>query len=92
MLRWTVAVEASAKELVDDLAGSTGEGEGDFVSQVAVRHPLRLLSTILGVEREDEPWILRVTNELFGADDPDLQRKGEDADNPKPIKYKKLTR
>ena len=76
--RIDAAVEASAKELVDDLAGPTGEGEGDFVSQVAVRHPLRLLSTILGVEREDEPWILRVTNELFGADDPDLQREGED--------------
>jgi hypothetical protein len=74
------AVEASARELVDELAGASGEGECDFVSAVAVRHPLRLLSTILGVEREDEPRILRVTNELFGSDDPDLQREGEDRD------------
>jgi cytochrome P450 len=74
------AVEASARELVDELAGASGEGECDFVNAVAVRHPLRLLSTILGVEREDEPYILRLTNELFGADDPDLQREGEDRD------------
>ena len=74
------AVETSARELVDELAGDSGEGECDFVNAVAVRHPLRLLSTILGVEREDEPRILRVTNELFGADDPDLQREGEDRD------------
>jgi cytochrome P450 len=72
------AVEASAREIVDGLAGESGEGEADFVNAVAVRHPLRLLSTILGVEREDEPRILRVTNELFGSDDPDLQRAGED--------------
>jgi len=30
------------------------------------------------VPRDAEPQILRLTNELFGADDPDLQRKGVD--------------
>ncbi len=30
------------------------------------------------MSREQEPQILRLTNELFGSDDPDLQRAGED--------------
>jgi hypothetical protein len=33
---------------------------------------------MLGLPRESEPLILRLTNEAFGQDDPDLQRKGED--------------
>jgi len=76
--RIDAAVERSARELVDKLAGETGEGECDFAVDVAAAHPLRILSTILGVPREQEPDILRLTNQLFGADDPDLQRQGED--------------
>jgi cytochrome P450 len=72
------AVQTSARELVDKLAGATGEGECDFATDVAAAHPLRILSTILGVPREAEPDILRLTNQLFGADDPDLQREGDD--------------
>jgi cytochrome P450 len=72
------AIDTSARELVDKLAGETGEGECDFANDVAAAHPLRILSTILGVPRESEPDILRLTNELFGLDDPDLQRAGED--------------
>jgi len=71
-------IRTSARELVDRLAGETGEGECDFANDVAAAHPLRILSTMLGVPRESEPDILRLTNQLFAADDPDLQRKGED--------------
>ena len=73
-------VEESARDLVDTLVerASLGEGECEFASEVAAAHPLRVLSTILGVPREKEPQLLRLTNELFGSDDPDLQRKGED--------------
>lgn len=72
------AVRESARGIVDRLAGKTGEGECDFATDVAAAHPLRILSTILGVPREMEPDILRLTNQLFGADDPDLQREGDD--------------
>jgi cytochrome P450 len=72
------AIEQSAREIVDRLAGKTGEGECDFANDVAAAHPLRILSTMLGVPRESEPDILRLTNELFANDDPDLQRAGED--------------
>ena len=67
-------IEDSARSLMDELAGQTSEGEGecDFVTQVAARHPLRILSTLLGVPREEEPRILRLTGAIFGNDDPEL--------------------
>ena len=70
----------SAREVVDRLAaaGPTGEGECDFANDVAAAHPLRILSTILGVPRESEADILRLTNEFFALEDPDLQRPGVD--------------
>ena len=73
-------VEESARHLVDRLVerSSSGEGECEVANDVAAAHPLRILSTILGVPRDREPQLLRLTNELFAADDPDLQRKGED--------------
>ena len=72
------AIRTSAREIVERLAGDSGEGECDFANDVAAAHPLRILSTMLGVPRESEPDILRLTNQLFASDDPDLQRKGED--------------
>jgi len=70
-------IRTSAREIVDRLAGATGEGECDFANDVAAAHPLRILSTMLGVPRESEPDILRLTNQLFASDDPELQREGE---------------
>ena len=61
-----------------DLVAEKGEGECDFATDVAAAHPLRILSTMLGVPRESEPDILRLTNQLFASDDPDLQREGTD--------------
>lgn len=71
-------IERSARELVDRLAGTTGEGACDFATDVAAAHPLRILSSMLGVPQEQEPDILRLTNQLFALDDPELQREGED--------------
>jgi cytochrome P450 len=69
----------SARTLVDHMVerASEGEGECEFANEIAAAHPLRILSTILGVPREQEPQILSLTNQLFAADDPDLQREGE---------------
>ena len=68
-------VAESARTLIDSLGE---EGECDFVEKVAQRHPLRVLATLLGIDREDEERVLELTQQLFGSDDPDLQRKGED--------------
>jgi hypothetical protein len=77
MDRIDAVVQRSARELVDSLAGRSGEGECDFARDVATVHPLRILSTILGVPREEEPRILRLTNQIFGNEDAELQRPGE---------------
>jgi cytochrome P450 len=77
LARVDATIEESARHLVDELAARGREGECDFATETATAHPLRILSTILGVSREDEPRILRLTNQLFAADDPELQRKAE---------------
>ena len=68
-------VKESARALVDSLGD---EGECDFVEKIAQRHPLRVLATVLGIDRDDEERVLELTQQLFAGDDPDLQRKGED--------------
>jgi cytochrome P450 len=65
-----------AREAVDRME-SLG-GECDFVSEVALHFPLRVIMEILGVPREDEPRMLELTQELFGATDPDLRRRPAD--------------
>src|SRR5471030_1216756 len=52
-------------------------GECDFVSEVALHFPLRVIMEILGVPRADEPRMLQLTQEMFGSTDPDLKRKAE---------------
>ena len=68
-------VRQLAKAAVDDML-TKGE-EFDFVTDVAVWYPLRVIMMILGVPEEDLPKMLKLTQELFGADDPDMQRKVE---------------
>lgn len=66
------AVDESARSLVDELAGKSGEGETDLAMGMAVSHPLRILSSALGVPREQEPKILELSNRLFAPEDPEL--------------------
>jgi cytochrome P450 len=68
-------VRALAKEFVDKMVE---EGpECDFVRDVALLLPLRVIVSILGLPREAEPTMLKLTQEMFGGQDPSLQR-GED--------------
>jgi cytochrome P450 len=69
--------EESARSLVDRLVERArgGEGECEFASGIAAAHPLRILATILGVPREDEERILRLTQQLFAGQDPEFQRE-----------------
>ena len=73
-------VTASARRLVDRLydAQRGGEGVCDFVTEIAVQHPLRILCSILGVPEADEPVVLRLTQQLFAGDDPEFKRSEED--------------
>ncbi|MGB1088745.1 MAG: cytochrome P450, partial [Alphaproteobacteria bacterium] len=72
------AVRKLAKEAVDRMAAMGGEC--DFVNDVAVWYPLRVIMSILGVEPKDEPLMLKLTQELFGATDPDQGRSDQTID------------
>ncbi len=56
--------------------------ECDFVNEVALHYPLRVIMEIMGVPPEDEPRMLMLTQELFGASDPELGRKTETEADP----------
>ena len=49
-------------------------GACDFVEDVALGYPLHVIMEILGVPEKDEPRMLRLTQELFGPQDPDTAR------------------
>jgi cytochrome P450 len=66
-------IRAIARASVERMA-ATG-GECDFVSEVALHYPLHVVMEILGVPESDEPRMLMLTQELFGAADPDLARE-----------------
>ncbi len=59
-----------ARDHVDRMAALGGEC--DFVNEVALWYPLRVIMHLLGVPAEDEPRMLRMTQEIFGAGDPDV--------------------
>lgn len=65
------AVEESAKQLVDALARNP-DGRADLATEVAIKHPLRILSTALGVPRDQEAKILELSNRLFAPDDEEI--------------------
>ena len=50
-------------------------GEIEFSSQIAVPFPLQVILAIMGLPTDDYPRMLKLTQELFGAEDPDLQRE-----------------
>ena len=49
-------------------------GACDFVADVALGYPLHVIMEILGVPEKDEPRMLKLTQELFGPQDPDTAR------------------
>lgn len=50
------------------------DGECDFVKDFALHYPLRVIMTLFGVPPEDEPLMLKLTQEFFGGHDPEEQR------------------
>ncbi|MEZ5559635.1 MAG: cytochrome P450 [Pseudomonadales bacterium] len=65
-------------DILDDMMGDGGERELDFVQDVAVWPPLKLITELLGVPEQDEWRILKLTNELFAGDDPEMRRASDD--------------
>jgi cytochrome P450 len=65
-------VEGLARRYVDLMASKAPEC--DFAQEVAVHYPLHVILSILGLPESDYPRMLQLTQELFGAEDPEFQR------------------
>jgi cytochrome P450 len=65
-------IRVLARQSVDKLLSF--DGECDFVRDFALHYPLRVIMTLFGVPPEDEPRMLKLTQEFFGVHDPEEQR------------------
>jgi methyl-branched lipid omega-hydroxylase len=61
-------VEGVAAEIVDEIAE---RGEGDFVTEVAARLPLRIILDMMGIPRSQEQFVFDNTNVILGFTDPE---------------------
>jgi cytochrome P450 len=68
--------EVEIREIAKKAAARMAEmnGEGDFVGEVSLNYPLEVIMNILGVPEKDFPFMLRLTQEIFGPQDPDTQK------------------
>ena len=71
-------IRVLARLSVDNLLSF--DGECDFVRDFALHYPLRVIMTLFGVPPEDEPRMLKLTQEFFGVHDPEEQRPEMAAD------------
>ena len=69
-------IDQLATQYVDRMAGFGGRC--DFVKDVALHYPLQVILSILGLPEDDYARMLQLTQELFGAEDPDIARMGDD--------------
>lgn len=51
------------------------DGACDFATDIALPYPLQVILNILGLPESDYPRMLQLTQQLFGGEDPDLQRE-----------------
>ena len=58
-----------------------GGGEVDFNTEVALPFPLEVILAILGLPEEDYSRMLQLTQEMFGASDPDFVPKDRDPED-----------
>lgn len=67
-------VREIARGFIDKMADKGTEC--DFARDVAFLYPLHVIMDVLGVPEIDEPRMLKLTQELFGAQDPEVNRSG----------------
>ena len=68
-------IAAIAKTHVDRMAALGGAC--DFVNEVALWYPLRVIMKLLGIPESDEPMMLQMTQEIFGPQDPDVVARSQ---------------
>jgi len=67
-------IKTIARQYVDKMEAMNGEC--DFVKDIALLYPLRVIMSIIGVAPEEEAMMLKLTQELFGGQDPSQSRGG----------------
>ncbi len=82
-------IRVIARSAVDKMAAKGGEC--DFVNEVALHFPLHVIMTILGVPESDEARMLKLTQELFGATDPELGRNSDKPVEDRPLDFGVIT-
>ena len=67
-------LQPAVTELVGEAMAHLREldGQCDFANEVALPLPLRVIMSMLGVPREDEPVLLKLTQQMFSAEDAEL--------------------
>ena len=71
-------IQGIAKIYVDKMAHLNGQC--DFVKEIAMLYPLRVIMSIIGVAPDEEAMMLKLTQELFGGQDP-TQSRGVNIDD-----------
>ncbi len=69
-----------AKTFIDHMASHGGKC--DFARDVAFLYPLHVIMEVIGVPEADEPRMLKLTQELFGSTDPEMNRSGASLTDP----------
>lgn len=72
-------LEEITREIIDDMMGDGSVQECDFVQDVAVWGPLRLICEVMGIPQKDEQLLLKLTNEIFAGEDPEMTRTKQDS-------------
>lgn len=67
-------IRRRAKAAVDAMAQLNGRC--DFAKEVALYYPLGVIMEILGVPNEDQSLMLKLTQQVFGAEDADMNTAG----------------
>jgi cytochrome P450 len=76
--RYEARIQGLSRRFVDRMEELGGEC--DFARDIAMQLPLNVILAILGLPESDYPRMLKLTQELFGASDPELSR-GQDLES-----------
>jgi cytochrome P450 len=68
-------IRAIARDSIDHLAQLGGHC--DFAKDIAFLYPLRVIMSVIGIPKEDEALMLRLSQEYFGANDADQARNAQ---------------
>jgi cytochrome P450 len=80
--KWTEQIGELAKASVEKLEKLSATGEIDLLDDWALGFPLHVMMTLFGVPPEDEPTMMKMTQEFFGTADPEHQREGAEEPSP----------